>query len=161
MSSGPRTVLIAVDESDHSRQAFRWFVSELFRPDDRVIVYHSAEAPSLPNVTMSSPISVPVDDWHRILMSRLEAMRALEDEYTVRARDADIRNFQFVAENSRHPGEAIVEASNRFNVSHIVIGCRGLGSLRRAFLGSVSDYVARNAFVPTSIVPAACGGDRE
>lgn len=38
-------------------------------------------------------------------------------------------------------GDVIVSYSKKENVIIIVMGCRGLGKLRRILFGSVSDYV--------------------
>jgi nucleotide-binding universal stress UspA family protein len=35
----------------------------------------------------------------------------------------------------------------------VVIGRRGLGGIRRALLGSISDYVVHHAGVPVIVVP--------
>ncbi len=48
------------------------------------------------------------------------------------------------------PGEAICQAALELSAQAIVIGSRGRGGLKRVFLGSVSDYVVRNA--PCSVV---------
>ncbi len=39
------------------------------------------------------------------------------------------------------PGEAVVRAAQELNVDCVVMGTRGLGTIRRTILGSVSDYV--------------------
>ena len=48
------------------------------------------------------------------------------------------------------PGEAICQAALELSARAIVIGSRGRGGLKRVLLGSVSDYVVRNA--PCSVV---------
>ncbi len=48
------------------------------------------------------------------------------------------------------PGEAICNLAQDLSARAIVIGSRGRGGLKRVFLGSVSDYVVRNA--PCSVV---------
>lgn len=50
------------------------------------------------------------------------------------------------------PDEAILKAIVEENVSHVIMGTRDLGSLQRAFLGSVSSAVVSNAKVPVTIV---------
>ena len=50
------------------------------------------------------------------------------------------------------PGEAIIIAAKEEKASMIVTGTRGLGSMRRTFLGSVSDYVLHHSDVPVVIV---------
>ncbi len=48
------------------------------------------------------------------------------------------------------PGAAICQLATELSARAIVIGSRGRGGLKRAFLGSVSDHVVRNA--PCSVV---------
>ncbi|MGH3085796.1 MAG: universal stress protein [Rubrobacteraceae bacterium] len=47
---------------------------------------------------------------------------------------------------------AIVKLSEELDIGLIVMGSRGLGGLRRAFMGSVSDAVVRYAHCPVMIV---------
>lgn len=49
------------------------------------------------------------------------------------------------------PGEAIVEVAGDEKIDFIVIGTRGLGTIRRTILGSVSDYVIHHAHCPVIV----------
>ena len=46
------------------------------------------------------------------------------------------------------PGEAIVKAALEEGANMVVCGTRGHGKIKRAFLGSVSDYVVHHAKCP-------------
>ena len=48
-------------------------------------------------------------------------------------------------------GEAIVEAAKTENATMIVVGTRGMGKIRRTFLGSVSDYCLHHSHVPVLV----------
>lgn len=48
-------------------------------------------------------------------------------------------------------GEAIVMAAKEENAALIVVGTRGMGKVRRTFLGSVSDYILHHSHVPVLI----------
>jgi nucleotide-binding universal stress UspA family protein len=48
-------------------------------------------------------------------------------------------------------GEAIVEAAKEENAHLIIVGTRGMGKVRRTFLGSVSDYCIHHAGVPVLV----------
>jgi nucleotide-binding universal stress UspA family protein len=48
--------------------------------------------------------------------------------------------------------EMICEAVEKMHVDLLVVGSRGLGKIKRAFLGSVSDYCAHHANCPILIV---------
>ena len=50
------------------------------------------------------------------------------------------------------PAEQIVNLSEELGVGVIVLGSRGLGALRRAVLGSVSESVVRHAHCPVFVV---------
>lgn len=52
-----------------------------------------------------------------------------------------------------HAGEAVCKVAKERNVDHVVMGSRGLGTVSRALVGSVSDYCLHHASVPVSVVP--------
>lgn len=53
--------------------------------------------------------------------------------------------------DSGSPGTVLVKLAERAQAQLIVIGTRGLGSLSRTILGSVSDYILHHADVPVCI----------
>lgn len=50
------------------------------------------------------------------------------------------------------PGEVIVSFAKEEKADLIVTGCRGLGTVRRALLGSVSDHVLHHADIPVLVI---------
>ncbi|KAJ6749885.1 hypothetical protein OIU85_000510 [Salix viminalis] len=50
------------------------------------------------------------------------------------------------------PKDKICQATEQMQVDLLVLGSRGLGKIKRAFLGSVSDYCAHHAKCPVLIV---------
>ena len=61
-------------------------------------------------------------------------------------------NFKLVTEVGK-AGEVICHAADKEKAGHIVMGRRGLGTVRRTLLGSVSDYCLHHSSVPISVVP--------
>ena len=57
---------------------------------------------------------------------------------------------RFIAEPGK-PGEVIVRKAEEMQAESIVVGCRGMGKLRRTILGSVSDYILHHAPCPVLI----------
>ena len=49
------------------------------------------------------------------------------------------------------PGEVIVKVSEEENATLIITGTRGMGQIRRTFMGSVSDYVIHHSHVPVLV----------
>lgn len=54
---------------------------------------------------------------------------------------------------SEIPGEGIVKTAIELDADMIIMGSRGLGTIRRTILGSVSDYVVHHANVPVVVCP--------
>ena len=64
-------------------------------------------------------------------------------------------------EESNTPGEVICKMAKDEGAQLIVMGSRGMGTLRRTFLGSVSDYSVHHAHIPVIIIPPPnCHEDR-
>lgn len=61
--------------------------------------------------------------------------------------------YKFYSESSNKPGEAICKSAKEHNVDLLVMGTRGLGTIRRTILGSVSDYVLHHSERPVSVIP--------
>ncbi len=60
----------------------------------------------------------------------------------------------FVPVVDKRPGEGIISKVYDLEIQLIVMGCRGLSTMRRTILGSVSDYVLHHTEVPVCIVPS-------
>ena len=58
------------------------------------------------------------------------------------------------------PAEQIVNLSEELGAGVVVVGSRGLGGLRRALMGSVSDSVVRHAHCPVFVVRGDDEGTR-
>ena len=56
-------------------------------------------------------------------------------------------------EESNNPGEVICKFAKNENAQFVVMGSRGVGTLRRTFLGSVSHYCVHHTDIPLAVVP--------
>jgi len=137
-----KTVLIAVDGSHHARHAFQFYLDELHRPSDTVLITLCIEFPYV-------PMEVRAEVRDRLLHDEQEKSQPAIDEYT-----------RLLAENNLHgrviadfgkPGEFIVKTATEEGAELIVSGTRGLGSIRRTILGSVSDYLVHHAHCPVVV----------
>jgi nucleotide-binding universal stress UspA family protein len=52
------------------------------------------------------------------------------------------------------PGHTLCALADELSATTLVMGTRGRGGIKRAFLGSVSDYVVRNATCPVLVIGA-------
>ncbi|NND86100.1 MAG: universal stress protein [Nitrosopumilus sp.] len=61
-------------------------------------------------------------------------------------------SFEFKIVYGADPGYDVVKFANKHGFEMIVMGARGLNSLKKIFLGSASDYVLKKAKIPVLIV---------
>lgn len=147
-----RNCLIAMDGSEHSDYALDWFCKNVHREGDHVVLVY---VPELNDMLHSTKWSNSVYVFDRDVM---EAMLKEEQERI----KSDLEKF---AEKLKHhglggkvksvmasrPGEGIIKAAEEEKASLIVVGSRGMGTIRRTFVGSVSDYLVHHSHVPVFV----------
>ena len=52
-------------------------------------------------------------------------------------------------------GEVICSVANEEKVGMIIVGSRGMGTIRRTLMGSVSDYIIHHAHIPVLVCKKA------
>ncbi|XP_062174654.1 universal stress protein PHOS32 [Alnus glutinosa] len=153
-----RRVAVAVDFSDCSKRALRWAVDNVVRDGDYLILvavrpdgnYEEGEmqlwktsgSPLIPLVELSDPIIT-------------KKYGVKPDAETLDIVNTAAREKQIVVVLKVYwgdPREKICEAIDNIPLSCLVIGNRGLGKIKRAILGSVSNYVVNNGSCPVTVV---------
>ena len=144
-----RTVLCAVDHSEYSSYAVEWIKKNfLSKEKDLVVLVNIRTFPSLYNY--GSPhgdfltAAYNLDEEarkgsHQLLQKLGGDLKA--DGYYVRA--IAIRG---------DPRTEIVRKSLELKADTVVVSSRGLGAIKRTFLGSTSDYVCHHCACPVLVV---------
>jgi len=148
-----RNVLIAVDASENAKIAFSYYLEQIYRPNDVVIVCHVPELADLPSFSFKAGISLPVDEWTKALQEQSVKVKQIEDSYEQLLSPKKIQ-YKMHSVAAKSPGQGIITVSELEKADLVVIGTRGLDRLRRTLLGSVSDYVVRHSKVPVLVCPA-------
>ena len=147
-----RPLLICFDGSASSRHAVAE-ASRLFRNGPTIVlhVYQSllAFAPGYPLAGFSGGAEVSED------LENEAAARAqvLADEGAELARAAGMEAMGHAELTSDPPWKAIVDVARERDVAAVVMGTRGLSSVRSALLGSVSNGVIHHCDRPVLVVP--------
>lgn len=136
-----RTVLIAVDNSEYAERAFDCYVNEVKKEGDFICLVH---VPELYDLTLASPTVV-----NKILAELREKVNALEKKYTKKIQDVKLTGK--IRTGQGKPGEVICKFADDEHADLIVVGSRGLGTFRRTFIGSVSDYIVHHSHVPVLV----------
>jgi nucleotide-binding universal stress UspA family protein len=89
-------------------------------------------------------------DKEKELRKKEEELRELQEVYESRLLQLKI-DYEWVTGSGSSPGDHIVSTAVANRCEMIVMGARGLGAIKRALLGSVSDHVIRKAKVPVLI----------
>ena len=133
-------ILVAVDGSRSCEFAAR-AVREL-TPTSAVVRVVSCYAPitvfALPGA--ATVMKVPTGEEHE---RAVHAAQRLADHFATEFKDAG-----YTAESAAlwgQPQEQILKEAEAFGAHLVVVGSRGLGAVRRALMGSVSDQIARHA----------------
>eukprot|EP00918_Siedleckia_nematoides_P028941 GHVU01062194.1.p1 GENE.GHVU01062194.1~~GHVU01062194.1.p1 ORF type:complete len:143 (+),score=24.01 GHVU01062194.1:226-654(+) len=139
MSASSDKIVLAIDGSAQSAEAFDWYVTHLHKPGNMVVLVHAMEIPSMPSR----------DTWDAETKSGKQKRQELQDKYTAKFKELEIAG-KFVSDFEK-PGEFLVEAAKKEEATYIVMGTRGLGKIRRTIMGSVSDYVVHHAACPVLV----------
>uniref|UniRef100_A0A1I8ICK9 Usp domain-containing protein n=1 Tax=Macrostomum lignano TaxID=282301 RepID=A0A1I8ICK9_9PLAT len=143
-----RRILLPVDGSKHSDRAVSWFLANLYRPGDFAVLAFVLEpphrAPTEPH--LSSVGDDFVQEGNRAYSEGLKEAARLKAKFYQACREAG----ELVGSKA---GDTLVRYVEESSISCVVIGSRGLGKLRRTFLGSVSEHLLHNAGCAVIVCP--------
>lgn len=149
-----RRVLFPIDPSENCERAFKWYENNLQKPGDFIYFVHVIEpiytTPAI-GLAMESP-PMMVDDMTRVMEESIASGKKLGQKYMQMAKEGKLECKAFLHVDTK-PGAAICKSAMDHKADIIVIGSRGLGAIKRTFLGSVSDYIVHNAAIPVAIIP--------
>ncbi|XP_060572861.1 universal stress protein Slr1101-like [Ruditapes philippinarum] len=144
------TVVIAMDGSEYSEYALQFYKDNVHKPGNHVIIVHSTEYK-----TISFPaVAVMGGNTDMTMMTKEIEAEEMKSNAFVEKLTQQMDNLKIDGEIARIHGEAgpaILTVAHEKHADYIVIGCRGKGSVRRTFTGSVTDYVSHHAEVPVMI----------
>ena len=150
MSIFPTKILLA---TDGSREAKLAFASAADLSEKTGSELHIVYVGHLPLVSYESPGATTLDpNLHRRMQDGAQKeARTMLDELVQREGKTGGEIAELHARLGR-PDAQIVGLADELGAGLIVLGSRGLGPLRRALVGSVSDSVVRHAHCPVLVV---------
>lgn len=153
----PTKILLASDGSSQSQLAALMAADFAAKTDSELHVVHAGFVPAMYHPEMRGYSS-------HIEAVRQETQRILDEE--VRLVEANGGRVSRSYPRMGRPDAEIVELAEDVRAGMIVVGSRGLGGVRRALMGSVSDSVVRHAHCPVLVVragsrPEAAAGSSE
>ncbi|KAJ4978870.1 hypothetical protein NE237_009650 [Protea cynaroides] len=162
-------VMVAIDESEGSFHALKWVLDHLFFLPSSSSAGEAAEAEPTQNheqgmlilLHVQQPLVnyfVPAGPGIYAAPVMMESVKKAQEQNSAAllARASKLcKERQVKAEAmivNGEPKEMICQAAEQIHPTLLVVGSRGLGMIKRAFLGSVSDYCAHHVECPILIV---------
>ncbi|KAL5808534.1 hypothetical protein ACOSQ3_029225 [Xanthoceras sorbifolium] len=156
-------VMVAIDDSDESFMALKWALDNLYSIGG-VVAEWNQEGGMLMMVHVQEPFhqyflpAGPGPATFYGMSTAVESVRKAQEESTaaILARalqmceDKMVKAETLIVEGD--PKDKICELAEQMHIDLLVVGSRGLGKIKRAFLGSVSDYCAHHVVCPIVIV---------
>ena len=147
MSIFPTKVLLATDGSEEAALASRTAADIAQKTDSELhLVY---VGPSLEYVGMGPPEigDIPAPTQGQLSAEARELLDAEVEQVKVAGGTVAQAHLGLGA-----PDREIVDLAEEIGAGLVVMGSRGLGGIRRALMGSVSDSVVRHAHCPVLVV---------
>jgi len=148
----PSVTIVSTDGSDLAIQAAAAGLAVL-QPTDRVLIVTVVDGVD-PSLTMDgsghagpSMTQSEFDEIREAALTGGETTLA-ETATALGVANAETRMVE------GDPGRTLCALAEEVGATSIVMGTRGRGGIKRAFLGSVSDYVVRNAPCPVLVIGA-------
>ncbi|KAJ3107246.1 hypothetical protein HDU97_004666 [Phlyctochytrium planicorne] len=141
-----RTICIALDASKYSEYAFQWAIQNIVKPEsDQIVLLNVRPAVSLPAVYGTLYVDFGKE------FEQIEAANKKESHDLLRAYAQKLPpnkyNVRGVALRG-DPRDELAYKVEDVKADMLIVGSRGLGAFKRAFLGSVSDYLVHHVKCP-------------
>lgn len=155
-----KTILVGIDGSKYAESALEAAIDIAKRYSAKLFIVYIHPLPSMPLVT-----GVPAyphiithfpDYYPKASPEVKEKIEPLLKKYVKMAIEHGIKEVESkILPFWGSVGEGLISFADENKASVIVIGSRGLTGLKRVLLGSVADYVIRNAHCNVLVIRAA------
>ncbi|KAL0437613.1 UNVERIFIED_CONTAM: hypothetical protein Sradi_0469200 [Sesamum radiatum] len=146
-------MVVGLDDSDHSFYALEWTLQHFFSPSPenspfKLVIVH-AKPSALTAIGLAGPGSAEVLPYVDLDLRKIAARVLEKAKELCTAKSVNDALFEVADGDARN---VLCEAVEKHHASVLVVGSHGYGALKRAVLGSVSDYCAHHAHCSVMIV---------
>lgn len=131
-----KKILVPVDGSGEAELAFRKAIEVAKRNQAMMIITHIID---------TRAIQTPTGFEGNFTEEIVHQTKLLMDEYQTMAREGGVQDVQARIEYGSPKVTIAKDLPQEYGIDLIMIGATGLNAVERLFIGSVSDYVIRNA----------------
>lgn len=151
-------ILVPLDGSEHSGRALEIAIQLAKKLNSKLVlltVYSGTVVPvTSPELALHAPATIPDATSAALSQMAIEGARNHSEKILAEAKEkARLETIEVETELAEgNAVETIVRKSKEEKFDMIVMGARGLGKIRKLFIGSVSEGVIKNAHCPVLIV---------
>lgn len=138
-----KTILSPVDGSEESELAFRKAIQVAKRNNAKLLIVH---------VIDTRAIQTPSGFEGNFTDEIIRQTKIMMDRYVEIARERGLENIETVIDYGSPKVMIAKEIAVEHHADLIMIGATGLNAVERLFIGSVSEYVIRNAPCDVTVV---------
>ncbi|EST08247.1 UspA [Kalmanozyma brasiliensis GHG001] len=149
-SKRPKRYVVASDGSEESSYAVEWTIGTVLRDGDEMLVVSVMETDSKLDA---------LDPKHEEVSARMEHQRIRQAMASVLAKQAthllertrlEVK-ISCQAIHAKNPRHMLLDLIDFYEPTMVVVGSRGLGSLRGILLGSTSHYLVQKSSAPVMV----------
>ncbi len=133
--------MVAVDGSKTSEVAFKKAVDIIKRNKGTLFIAHIVDTRTL---QVFPQYDRPMNS-SEFLDQQANAANTTLTKYKEWAEQRDVTDVELIIKNGSPRTELADILPNEYNIDLLILGATGLNAIERAFVGSVSQYVVRNA----------------
>eukprot|EP00270_Netrium_digitus_P003314 TRINITY_DN137_c0_g1_i2.p1 TRINITY_DN137_c0_g1~~TRINITY_DN137_c0_g1_i2.p1 ORF type:complete len:171 (-),score=43.89 TRINITY_DN137_c0_g1_i2:137-649(-) len=146
-----KKIIVAVDQSEESTHSLKWALENIIQPTDRVHLLHAQPYPAIyagivgrAGLSVSPGVIASLKKHEEeISLQILKEAKALCDEKKINV------EFDVIV---GEPRESICDAVDQLGADLLVMGSHGYGAIKRALIGSVSNFCVHHAKCPVVVV---------
>ena len=147
MEKNGRKILLAMDGSDDSDHAYRWYLKFFRQKDDYVIFVH---CPEMSQLQLSCFFTKSTEEIKDMMLHEENETKLLLARLNEHLKREGISGKTIRLDGD--PREALTEIAEKENIDCIITGSRGVNRKRSTIIGSVSSYLVHHSKVPVMIV---------
>lgn len=141
MKKNYQKILVAIDGSDEAEQAFKKAVAIAKKNKSQLFIAHISDSRSLrifPNLDRPDQDNTFIDQAYNMAETTLNT-------YKKWAEKQHLLEVKTILRVGSPKIEISTNLPKEYNIDLILLGATGLNAVERLLIGSVSEYVARNA----------------
>ncbi|XP_065678119.1 uncharacterized protein LOC124818249 [Hydra vulgaris] len=143
---------LAVDGSDSSKHAFVWYIENMHRKDDTLVIIHVYNVPRVVPIGVMGAY-VPVEAYKKMVDKSIKDVNNIVNYFTNFCEKHKIKYKCIIVDDCHGTGYEICNSVKKCMGNIVILGQRGIGKFSRFLLGSTSDYVLHHSLIPVVVIP--------